>query len=54
MVCGGAARLVGSVMQKVSPGAPADLALFLAEDVTELLRLRPRPTHVLHAAEQVN
>lgn len=48
MVCGGAAEVVGRALRTVEPAAPADLALFMAEDAQELVRLRPRPVHVLH------
>jgi cytosine deaminase len=54
MVCGTAAEVVGRELRTVEPGARADLALFMADDVHELVRLRPRPVQVLHGGEVVS
>lgn len=48
MVCDAAGQIVAPRRHGLRPGAAADLVLFPVEDERELVRLRPRPTHVLH------
>lgn len=50
MVCSMASRVLGSPLA-LEAGSPAHLAVFDAADAAELVRLRPRPTHVLHAGQ---
>lgn len=53
MVSGMAAELIGSGPREVNTGEPADLVVFDAADVSDLLRRRPAPVCVLHAGRMV-
>jgi len=53
MVCGMAASVVGAVKRGVAE-EPADLAIFPAESIEELVRERPRPRAVLFGGRVVS
>lgn len=54
MVCGLAGQIVLGRPYEIAPGAAAHLAVWPCEEVAELVRLRPRPACVLHAAAPVH
>lgn len=53
MVGSMAGRVTGMRTAGVEPGAPADLAVFPAAEVSELVRRRPAPLAVFHAGRRV-
>ncbi|MCH7871873.1 MAG: amidohydrolase family protein [Planctomycetes bacterium] len=53
MICGKAADLMRIDHHALEVGAPANLLLFEAGDVAELVRMRPTPRHVIRHAEMI-
>ena len=53
MICGKAADLMRIDHHALEVGASANLLLFDAGDVAELVRMRPTPRHVIRHAEMI-
>jgi cytosine deaminase len=53
MVCCQAGLVLGLGHHRVQPDGHANVAIWPVADYTELIRLRPRPTAVVHAARRV-
>ncbi len=53
MICGKAAEVMRIDHHAVEVGASANLLVFEAGDVAELVRMRPTPRHVIRRAEMI-